>query len=228
MIPSFRTAAAALILVAVSVSACGKKAPEVKPPPPPPPNIPATTTPPPPPPARPPDPTPTAPAALTEDEIFAKSTPDDLTKSGVLKPVYFAVRLGRADRGGARHPSEEYGVPEAPVEHEDPGRGPRRLTRHQRVQPRARESPGRVRPCVSGQPRRRRRPHDHREQGRGTALLQGRDGSLLAAEPGGLFHFHGKVGSRLWAFGSGPGKEHSDHSRAAEIACSCQSPEPKA
>ena len=102
MIPSFRTSAAALILVAVSVSACGKKAPEVKPPPPPPPNIPATTTPPPPPPARPPDPPPTAPAALTEDEIFAKSTPDDLTKSGVLKPAYFrydSVELTEEARG---------------------------------------------------------------------------------------------------------------------------------
>ncbi len=39
---------------------------------------------------------------LTEDEIFAKATPDDLTKSGVLKPVYFdydSIVLTEAARG---------------------------------------------------------------------------------------------------------------------------------
>ena len=103
MIPSFRTgAAAALILVAVTVGACGKKPPEVKPQPPPAAAAPPPTKPTPPPPATPPPPPPTAPAPPTEDEIFAKSTLDELTKSGVLKPVYFAydsIELSEEARG---------------------------------------------------------------------------------------------------------------------------------
>jgi peptidoglycan-associated lipoprotein len=93
MIPSFRSAAtAALIIVAVSVSACGgNKPPEVKPTPQPAPVEAKPTAPPaPPPPSPPPPPTPTADRPLTEDEIFAKATPEELTKSGVLKPVFFA------------------------------------------------------------------------------------------------------------------------------------------
>ena len=103
MIPSFRTgAAAALILVAVTVAACGKKPPEVKPQPAPVEAPAKPTTPPPPPPATPPPPPPTAPAPPTEDEIFAKSTLDELTRSGVLKPVYFAydsIELSEEARG---------------------------------------------------------------------------------------------------------------------------------
>jgi peptidoglycan-associated lipoprotein len=86
MIPSFRSGTAAMIVCALAVSACGPKKPEVKPPPPPPPAEKPTTTPAPPPPAPPPA-TPDRP--LTEDEIFAKATLDELTKSGVLKPVLF-------------------------------------------------------------------------------------------------------------------------------------------
>jgi peptidoglycan-associated lipoprotein len=91
MMSSFRNAAAVALIAAVAVSACGKKPPAAAPQPPPAPSAPPPTTPAPPPPARPPDPPPTAPAPPTEDEIFAKSTVDDLTKSGVLKPVYFAL-----------------------------------------------------------------------------------------------------------------------------------------
>ena len=90
MIPSVRTAATAVLVCALAASACGKKPPEVKPMPPPPPPAEKPTTPPPPPSPTPPPPPVTAPdKPLTEDEIFAKATPDDLTKSGVLKPVYF-------------------------------------------------------------------------------------------------------------------------------------------
>jgi peptidoglycan-associated lipoprotein len=101
MISRFRDGAAALIVVAAMVSACGKTPPESKPQPPPPAPAP-TTTPPPPPPARPPDPPPTTERPLTDDEIFAKSTVDDLTKSGVLKPVFFAydsIELSEESRG---------------------------------------------------------------------------------------------------------------------------------
>jgi peptidoglycan-associated lipoprotein len=90
MIPSFRTCAAALVMCALAAGACGGKKPEVKPPPPPPPAEKPTVTPAPPPPAPPPPSPPPADRPLTEDELFAKMTPEELTKSGVLKPVYFA------------------------------------------------------------------------------------------------------------------------------------------
>ena len=90
MIPSVRTGAVALLVCALAASACGKKPPAATPQPPPP-APPAATTP-----ARtaaaapPPAPTPTVDKPPTEDELFAKATPDELTKSGVLKPVFFA------------------------------------------------------------------------------------------------------------------------------------------
>jgi peptidoglycan-associated lipoprotein len=91
-----------MIATAVMVSACGGKKPEIKTDPQPAP-APAPTTPTPPPaPAPPPAPTPEPPRAPTEDEIYAKSTLDELTKSGVLKPVFFAldsVELSEEARG---------------------------------------------------------------------------------------------------------------------------------
>jgi peptidoglycan-associated lipoprotein len=92
MIPSFRTTAVALLIAALAAGACGKKPPVATPAPPPPPPAekPATTPPPPPPPAPPAPTAPTPDRALTEDEIFAKATPDDLTKMGVVKPAYFS------------------------------------------------------------------------------------------------------------------------------------------
>ena len=90
MIRSFRVCATVAILaVALTAGACGKKKPEAPaPPPPPPPAAPPTrpTTPPPPPPATPPP----APAP-TEDEIFAKTTLDELNKKGLLTDVFFAL-----------------------------------------------------------------------------------------------------------------------------------------
>ncbi len=90
MISSVRTGAVALLVCALAASACGKKPPAVTPAPPPPPPPAATTPPTPPPPTPPPAPTPTVDKPLTEDELFAKATPEELTKSGVLKPVFFA------------------------------------------------------------------------------------------------------------------------------------------
>jgi peptidoglycan-associated lipoprotein len=76
----------ALVLV-LGVAACGKKAPAVSPPPPIPPTAPATPPAPPAPPA--PPPSAPAPRALTEDEIFAQKTADQLNREGVLADVFF-------------------------------------------------------------------------------------------------------------------------------------------
>ena len=102
MISSFRSVVATLLVAtAVMASACGKK-PEVKTAPQPAPAPQPTAPTPPPAPAPPPPPTPAEPRPPTEDEIYAKSTLDELTKSGVLKPVYFtydSVELSEEARG---------------------------------------------------------------------------------------------------------------------------------
>lgn len=90
MIPSIRNGAVALLVCALAAGACGKKPPAAKPAPPPPVETKPTTPPSPPPPTAPAPPAPTPERPPTEDDIFNKATPDDLTKSGVLKPVFFA------------------------------------------------------------------------------------------------------------------------------------------
>jgi peptidoglycan-associated lipoprotein len=102
MISSFRSVVAVLIVASLAVSACGKKKPVPPAPQPPPAEKPAATPPPPPAPAPPPPAAPTPDRPLTEDEIFAKMTPEELTKSGVLKPVYFdydSIALSEEARG---------------------------------------------------------------------------------------------------------------------------------
>jgi peptidoglycan-associated lipoprotein len=98
MIPSLRTAAVALLVCgAIATGACGKKPPEAKPAPPPPPPVEAKpTTPPPPPPPTPPPPVP------KPEPPPAEETLEDLNRSGVLKPVYFAydsIALSEDARG---------------------------------------------------------------------------------------------------------------------------------
>jgi len=85
MIPSFRTGAVALLVGALAAGACGKKPPAAAPAPPPPVVEAKPTTPPPPPP-----PTPPPPLAPTPEAPPKEETLDDLNRSGVLKPVYFA------------------------------------------------------------------------------------------------------------------------------------------
>jgi peptidoglycan-associated lipoprotein len=81
----FPVAAVALI-IGLGAAGCAKKAPAPSPPPPPPPA--ATPTPPPPPP--PPPPAPAAPERpLSEDEIFARKSVDDLNKEKPLGDVFF-------------------------------------------------------------------------------------------------------------------------------------------
>ena len=87
MISSLRIGAVALMVCALATGACGKKQPPATPQPPAPPVPTQPTTPPtPPPPAPPPAATPPAPPATVTEETL-----DSLTKSGVLKPVYFGL-----------------------------------------------------------------------------------------------------------------------------------------
>ena len=79
-----------MVLLAVFVTACAKKVPPPPPPPPPePPAAPAPPPPPPPPPAPKPAPPP-PPAPLTEDELFARKSLDQLNAEMPLADVSFA------------------------------------------------------------------------------------------------------------------------------------------
>ncbi len=85
---------AAMLVVVVSLSACHKK---VAPPPPPPPPPPAAPAPPPPPPPPPPPAPAPAPRQLTEDEIFAQKTLDQVNAEKPLGDVFFD--FDRSDLG---------------------------------------------------------------------------------------------------------------------------------
>ncbi len=90
MTRTVRLSAAVLVAAALSAGACGKKKPEVPAATPTPPPPVEKTTPPPPPPPKPAPPAPTPPA-LTEDEIFARMTLDDLNAKRPLGDVFFAL-----------------------------------------------------------------------------------------------------------------------------------------
>ena len=78
---------AALVVVVALTASCAKKAPATAPPPPPPP--PAVVPPPPPPP--PPPPKPEAPKPLTEEELFARKSLEELNAEKPLADVFFAL-----------------------------------------------------------------------------------------------------------------------------------------
>ena len=75
------------VVIAIGAASCAKKAPEAAPPPPPPPAAPVAPPAPPAPP--PPAPPPAAPRALSEDEIFAGKSLDQLNQERPLGDVYF-------------------------------------------------------------------------------------------------------------------------------------------
>lgn len=77
------------LCLALGIAGCAKKAPAPAPPPPPP-AEPATTPPPPPPPPPPPAPAPEAPRPLSEDELFARKSLDELNAERPLEDVFFA------------------------------------------------------------------------------------------------------------------------------------------
>ena len=82
----------ALVVLATTIAACGKKpvAPVMPPPPPPPAPAPITQPPPPPPPPLAPKPVPPAPVPVpTEAEIFAKMTVTEINATKPLDDVFF-------------------------------------------------------------------------------------------------------------------------------------------
>jgi peptidoglycan-associated lipoprotein len=103
---SFRCCAAALMIAAIAAAGCGKKQVATPAPAPPPAEAPPTRpAPPPPPPAPPPAP---APATPTEDEIYAKTSLEDIAKQ-YLTDVFFAydsIELNDQARGGLQKNTE--------------------------------------------------------------------------------------------------------------------------
>jgi peptidoglycan-associated lipoprotein len=91
------------LVLALGIAACGKKQPQATPQPPPPPvapPVPPAPPPPPPPPAAP------APAPLSEDEIFARKSLEELNAERPLTDVYFDLD-GAALRDDARAPLQK-------------------------------------------------------------------------------------------------------------------------
>lgn len=87
------------VILVLAISGCNKNPPQVAAAPPPPP--PAAPPAPPPPPPPPPPPAPPAPAALTEQEIFARKTVDQLNAERPLGDVFFDLDKSEV-RGDAR------------------------------------------------------------------------------------------------------------------------------
>ena len=84
------TLCAALTIMALAVAACGPKAPPPPPAQPPPPQAAAVTPPPPPPPPPPPAAAPPPPAApLSEEQIFARKSLEQLNSERPLTDVFF-------------------------------------------------------------------------------------------------------------------------------------------
>jgi peptidoglycan-associated lipoprotein len=102
---------ALVVLVALTVTACGKKTPPPAPPaaPAPPPAAPAPPPPPPPPPPA-PAPPPVPPRPLSEEEIFAKKTVDELNAERPLVDVSFDYDMSiiRDDQRAALQKNADY------------------------------------------------------------------------------------------------------------------------
>ena len=189
MISSLRIGAVALMVCALATGACGKKQPPATPQPPAPPVPTQPTTPPTPPPPAPPPPA-TPPRAANRHRGDARVADEERRpQAGLLR-----LRLNDAHRGSPGHPAEERRVPEGPANGEGGRRRPRRFTRYQRIQPGADRSPRVSRARLPRQPRHHRGSCRCRSEGRGTAVLQGRNGSVLGAESRRLLRLHREVG----------------------------------
>lgn len=91
------------LALALGAAACGKKAPATTAPAPPPPVAPPVPPPPPPPPA---PPAPPAPAPLSEEELFARKSLEQLNAERPLTDVYFDLD-GSSLRDDARGPLQK-------------------------------------------------------------------------------------------------------------------------
>ena len=102
--------ATTILLLAVFVAACAKKIPPPPPPPPDPPPAPAAPPPPPPPAPAPKPPPPAPPAPLTEDELFARKTLDQLNAEMPLGDVLFDYDAAtiRDDQRGILQKNADY------------------------------------------------------------------------------------------------------------------------
>lgn len=101
---------AVALLIVLTVTACGRRTPPPAPPPPaPPPPAAAPAPPPPPPPPPPPAPAP-PPRPLTEDEIFARMTLDELNAKMPLGDAFFDYDMStiRDDARGVLQRNAEY------------------------------------------------------------------------------------------------------------------------
>ena len=100
---------AVILLVVLTVSACSKKVPPPPPPPPAPPVAAAPPPPPPPPPAPAPAP-PAAPKPLTEEELFARKTLDQLNAEMPLSDALFDYDMSviREDQRGLLQKNADY------------------------------------------------------------------------------------------------------------------------
>jgi peptidoglycan-associated lipoprotein len=94
------------VALSLTAAACSKKAPATTPAPPPPPPPAAPATPPTPPPPPPPPAVPPAPTALTEDQIFAQKSLEQLNTERPLGDVYFDLDEATI-RGDARGPLQK-------------------------------------------------------------------------------------------------------------------------
>jgi peptidoglycan-associated lipoprotein len=101
---------AVALLIVMTITACGRRTPPPAPPPPaPPPPAAAPAPPPPPPPPPPPAPAP-PPRPLTEDELFAKMTLDELNAKMPLGDVFFDYDMStiRDDARGTLQKNAEF------------------------------------------------------------------------------------------------------------------------
>ena len=149
----------------------------------------------PPPPPPPPPPAP-APRPLTEEEMFARKSVDQLNAEQPLDDVFFDLDESdvRDDAKPALQKDADWMKKWASVAGD--ARGPLRLARQRRVQPRARQPARDGGEGLPGQPRRPGRPRHRGQQGQGAAVLQRRERVVLAAEPPRAFRHYRQVAAR--------------------------------
>ena len=189
-------------VLSVGLAGCAKKKPAPAPPPPPPP---AATPAPPPPPPPPPPPAPPQRRRRSEEEQFARKTLDELNAEKPLGDVFF--ELDSADltdeaRAALQKNADwlkRWTTTKITVEGHCDSRGTTEYNLALGERRAAAVQDYLVSLGVAAD-----RVTD-RQQGQGSAVLHGRERSLLAAEPPRPLHHHGEVGRRRSQAGSEAG-----------------------